>query len=116
MAEEESGRWKGIIDNMAGVLLALLVAGFFGLLYEKATQSDDILTRVIELERREGIFKEKVVQEIALDEALKEVPKAQVVEEPRSLDPIMPPDPLIPTKLPPKPATDQNDANATKDR
>jgi hypothetical protein len=57
--------WKTTLSTIAGVVLAALVLGFFGLIYEKANKYDALLERVEIVEAGQQETREKLGDKIA---------------------------------------------------
>jgi hypothetical protein len=57
--------WKTTISTIVGVVLAALVLGFFGLIYEKANKYDALLERVEIVEAGQQETREKLGDKIA---------------------------------------------------
>lgn len=57
--------WRSTLSGSAGVVIAALVIGFFGLIYEKANKYDEVVKRLEILEKEHKNSENKFVQEIA---------------------------------------------------
>lgn len=80
---------ESLWSNVAAVLVASLCLGFFGLLYTKSIQYDELSDRVVALERSNDRFRFVAAQEIAL---LKTTPE-QTTPQVKVLEPLVPTQP-----------------------